>query len=527
MSGLEKRIHDAVHSQTQPTVTVLSSLLAVEDELNLSSKDKPAAKVAASPARAGDDHVATRRAPRKRRYIELNLAEGTDAAVAWNDHFASHQDETPEIIRATARRLMSHKEFDSVAAMLDAALRHGYAQPWMYEGITLAMQAAGRSPQEVERVLMSAVDFSENNLDLMYVAAYLSRSGLENRALEIYRRVALDAPTRSEPFMLGLKTAQKINDMEAMQWATIGILSQAWQNDKADIWKNTYRLAEATLAKLREEGREKEAAAFESKLDEAVVRDCIVVVSWTGEADVDLLVEEPAGTVCSFRNTRTTSGGVMLGDSLPQTSQQSGGSYREVYVCPKGFAGDYRMMLRRVWGKLTAGKVTVDIYTNYRGENATHRQEQIPLDDKDALVLFRVEQGRLKDSLEDHQVATAAAEQLAMRRDILNQQLNQVTDTYALSQLAGSRDRAIQGGARPFVPGNAVGFQPVIVVLPEGTSLFATAVISADRRYVRYSGLPLFSAISEVNTFNVLTGASGTAGGGGGGGFSGGAGGNF
>ena len=33
MSGLEKRIYDAVHGQTQPTVTVLSSLLAVEDEL--------------------------------------------------------------------------------------------------------------------------------------------------------------------------------------------------------------------------------------------------------------------------------------------------------------------------------------------------------------------------------------------------------------------------------------------------------------------------------------------------------------
>ena len=33
MSGLEQRIHDAVHGQTQPTVTVLSTLLAVEDEL--------------------------------------------------------------------------------------------------------------------------------------------------------------------------------------------------------------------------------------------------------------------------------------------------------------------------------------------------------------------------------------------------------------------------------------------------------------------------------------------------------------
>ena len=33
MSGLEQRIQKAVHGQTQPTVPVLSSLLAVEDEL--------------------------------------------------------------------------------------------------------------------------------------------------------------------------------------------------------------------------------------------------------------------------------------------------------------------------------------------------------------------------------------------------------------------------------------------------------------------------------------------------------------
>jgi len=39
MSGLETRIHDAVHSQAQPTVTALSSLLAVEDELGYIPKE--------------------------------------------------------------------------------------------------------------------------------------------------------------------------------------------------------------------------------------------------------------------------------------------------------------------------------------------------------------------------------------------------------------------------------------------------------------------------------------------------------
>ena len=39
MDGLTQRITDAVHGQTQPTLTVLSSLLAVEDELGYIPKE--------------------------------------------------------------------------------------------------------------------------------------------------------------------------------------------------------------------------------------------------------------------------------------------------------------------------------------------------------------------------------------------------------------------------------------------------------------------------------------------------------
>ncbi|PKB66247.1 MAG: hypothetical protein BZY81_07365, partial [SAR202 cluster bacterium Io17-Chloro-G4] len=39
MDGLTQRIADAVHGQTQPTVTVLSSLLAIEDELGYIPKE--------------------------------------------------------------------------------------------------------------------------------------------------------------------------------------------------------------------------------------------------------------------------------------------------------------------------------------------------------------------------------------------------------------------------------------------------------------------------------------------------------
>ena len=62
----------------------------------------------------------------------------------------------------------------------------------------------------------------------------------------------------------------------------------------------------------------------------------------------------------------------------------------------------------------------------------------------------------------------------------------------------------------PFFPQGAVGYQPVIITLPEGANMAATAVISADRRYVRITCVPVFSDIAKVTTFNMSAGASST-----------------
>jgi hypothetical protein len=56
----------------------------------------------------------------------------------------------------------------------------------------------------------------------------------------------------------------------------------------------------------------------------------------------------------------------------------------------------------------------------------------------------------------------------------------------------------------------------VISNLQEGTNMSATAVVSADRRYVRVQAVPFFSGIGAVYTFNFSGGgARGTGGGGG------------
>jgi uncharacterized membrane protein YgcG len=67
----------------------------------------------------------------------------------------------------------------------------------------------------------------------------------------------------------------------------------------------------------------------------------------------------------------------------------------------------------------------------------------------------------------------------------------------------------------------AVGYQPVIIVLPEGAQMGIAAVVSTDRRYVRVACDPYFDGVASVSTFNMLTGSSATQSSGQGQGFSG------
>ncbi len=473
--------------------------------------------------------------------IELNFAKDADPNDVWEEYFSTHPAEelSPEAVRDAVRRLKDAKRMDHVIALINAALRHRQVQPWMYDVLAIAMMVEGRPKEEIERAVMSAADFAEGSTDLMYLGVYLTHLGLDRRALEIFRQVAEMEPTRPEPYTHGLSVAQRLNDLAAKKWAALGILSQAWTADQEEIAKAGWHTANAILEDLRKD-RPEEAKQFKAAMDEALQRDCLVMVSWTGEADIDLMVEEPSGSICSLRNLRTSAGGVMLGDGISRTGPGSADGYREAYVCPKGFDGTYRMLIRRVWGKVTGGKVTVEVCTRYNSDNAVYLRKRIGLKNHEAVVVFDLKDGRRTEPLEQHQLVNAAVGQIDFGRQILAQQLAAAMDPRALSSLARARTD-ISRRANPFFFGpSAVGYQPVILWLPEGANMSATAVISADRRYVRISPSPLFSGIAQVNTFNTSSGANesgqggtggqgfsglGGGGGGGGGGFGGGGGG--
>jgi hypothetical protein len=309
--------------------------------------------------------------------------------------------------------------------------------------------------------------------------------------------------------------------MGGIRWATLGILNQAWPQDQLDVWRNAKFAALDAIEQLRAEERTDEAAAFQAAYDDAMQRDVVAVVTWNGDADVDISIEEPSGAVCSLRNPRSAGGGVMVGDAHAADASASVEGVSEVYVCPRAFSGEYKLLVRRVWGKIPAGKVTVDIYTNYGTPEQVRKTKRIPLGEKDALVTFEMPNGRRREAIEEHLLANAAADQLAVGRQLLVRQMQALSDSSSLRDLAASR-RNLDAVDRILRRRGAVGFMPVIVFFPQGAEMqVQQAVVSADRRYVRVSPIPRFTQITEVSTFNFVSGEEGqgnTPGGGGGGG---------
>jgi len=524
----------------------------VQDDLSLGVKkpaqDQPQPAPAAKPADVK---------PVKKPVAKVIEVASESGSPNWDSYFVEQQKvvdaakdqaaATAEVlasVRETVRQLMAKKQYAEVSSLIQASLRNGFIEPWMYEATGLALQAAGASPEELERALLSAVDFAHDDDQVMVIAAYMAKTGLYQRALKLYQQVAASSPTRPQPYIQGLALAQRLDDIKGIQWACVGLLRQSWPQDQQDIGENAFRVAKATYERLLAEGRKDEAASFDKSVRTALQRDCLVRVTWTGEADIDISVEEPSGTVCTLRNPRTTSGGVLLGDVSSADKGATVDGYSETYVCGEGFDGEYRVLIRNVWGKPTSGKVTVDVYTHYNTDKQQLISKQIPLSDKNALVVFNLNEGRRAEPLAEAQVAQVAKIQNDVKRAVLAQQLAGLDNSAAALRYAaamgllngssqsgngtGNGNVGNGGGVLPadFFRRGAVGYRPVITALPEGANFSSNAVISADRRYVRVSPSPTFSQVTEVSTFNFVTGEDGGGGNnggiGGGGGFGGG-----
>ena len=413
-------------------------------------------------------------------------------------------------LRVTAAELGKQGRFDRAADLISAAIASGHAEPWMYEALAVALEAAGRPKTDVERALLSAADFATSPVELLALANYLARFGSSKQAIRVCKQVTALDPANREAHALAMSLAARGDDISALRWSCAGVLAHEWPANQSEIATRAARLAKATIEKLRQQGKTAEADVFQSAVDEALIRDIELELSWNGDADIDLVVEEPPGTVCSLSSPRSTSGGTLLGDTAAG-ADPSNATQRERYVAAKAFPGAYRILVRRSAGKVAADTITADLTINRGTDREQKIRRQMPLGADDVMLNIDLPEGRRREALLDAQVAQDVVMQQDLGRAILAQQMAGMADPEAAASLSQSRRTA--GGqpipGLPFFRSGAVGYQPVITTLPEGTNMFATAVVSADRRYVRVTVTPLFSGVGQVTQFSFSGGGTG------------------
>lgn len=433
--------------------------------------------------------------------------------------------------------------FQEVIDTVGDAVRRTLPAAWMYQALSTAMEGCEYPGSEIRRVLLSSIDFGGDVEASIKIGKYLAGQGLKREALGVFHDAYRSNPMLKEPLQLGLELSSEIGDQDGIRWTCLGILSQAWTDDNLPLIQKAELVAKASFIRLNNAKDTVKAEAFEKEMKQARLRDLIVRVVWTGEADIDISVEDPTGTICDKNNTRTLSGGLMLtdGSSLDKPSKDG---FSETYVCANGYAGQYRILIRKVWGEVSGGKVTVNLLSDYGTANQRVVQHQVPIQ-QDAIVAVDVKSGHRKEPIVDAQLAkvqTRMAEASAVLAQANPRQTRDNSSGYSsayqqlFSQYAGRQNGMGGNGpfGGPFIGRGVVGYRPIIQTIPQGTFMTALSVISGDRRYVRVTPAPNFTEIQQVFTFNTFTGGTGggaqggggqgggAQGGGGGGGFGGG-----
>jgi hypothetical protein len=445
--------------------------------------------------------------------------------------------------------------FEEIIEVVSESMRQSLPAVWMYDALSTAMQANEYPAKDIRRVLLSSIDYGADEASAFKVAKYFSSNGFKKEALSVLHDIERSTPGLKDVLELALTLSVETEDQDAMRWASTAVLSQGWPDDYLPLIEKAILVAKSCYVRLAETKQSMKAYEFEQQLKTARVRDLVVRIVWTGEADIDLSVEEPTGSVCDASNPRTPSGGLLLGDGSAFSKAAKDG-FSETYVCSSGYAGTYRIVLKKVWGELAGGKVTVNIVTDFGTPEQKFEQKVITLEDNaiGAFLPVIVQNGHRKEPVSEAYLAkvrSARAELGAVLAQAgaapppgaaggagaaAGGESSSGFDPLAWQAfLASQFGRRGQGNRGAMFGRGAVGYSPIITTIPSGTNLFAgPAVISGDRRYVRATVSPMFSDIVAVDTFNFAsgsgtnTGAGGGAGGGlGGGGLGGGAGGGF
>lgn len=350
-----------------------------------------------------------------------------------------------------------------------------------------ALLAAATSVEELDAASVPGL------IDLAATLDGVGRSVAAGRLLRVAAGLAPELPLTYQSAMQLASRSEAGLRSRLVRWAGPGLLRTLYGRDADAIRARTRRYIEREAVAFEADGRGAAAAALRRRAEIAERVDLSIELSWLGEADLDLRVIEPGGTVCGTTTRRTTGGGIHAGDGF-------GPNAWERYVAPRGRSGVYQVVVERLWGEVAGKRATLTVTRHGGGPDENTSEYVVELSGPRTELSHLLRDGRR----EGEAVTTSLGPQRPDRELDLS-------PTPAGRAAADRFGQAI-GGGTPFVAGGqatvgagVAAFQPVIEFIPEGVSNSVSAVVSADRRYVRLTVSPSFTSIVGVTSFGFVT----------------------
>jgi tetratricopeptide (TPR) repeat protein len=298
--------------------------------------------------------------------VALRKRLGNDPKTMWSNAIDWTVND-PGLIVACAEFLMEFDEPGAAVEILKGNLRKGLAtDDWAHEALAMALQADGKSAAaEVERAAVSGID-----LDPTSAKAYLKAAQAEaklknhNQAMVFCQRAAACSPNDPTPYAnaMAYAASEFATDVksDAVMWAANGLLKRDWATtDGIDYHKQANERLPQLADKLKRAGQN--TAALNTVIAEQTQRDLVIELLWQGNADLDIAVVEPSGSMCSATQRRTTGGGVLKADILEQQNDRS-----EIYTAASAFTGTYRVTVKQAFGRAIGGTAQLKV-TKFKG----------------------------------------------------------------------------------------------------------------------------------------------------------------
>jgi tetratricopeptide (TPR) repeat protein len=287
-------------------------------------------------------------------------------------------------------------EFGHAAELLKANLRHGFTnEPWVFEGLAIALKESGGTSAEIERVRLSDIDLDPRNPQAYLKAAKaVADLGQPERALAFCKQASALRPDLADPYanaLVYLEKSKKV-DSDAAEWAIGNLLRHEWSTDKEMYYNQAASALKSVRTKLEQENRMAELNHLSAAVTDQQHRDLVIELRWQGQADLDLRVLEPIGSTCSNYQKQTAAGSALVGD-LDRYDPLHPESRSELYTVVEAFNGSYEVTVDTVWGRPLSGKAQLKI-TYHQGTPEERTEYQTISIDKKSSVKVTLTGGR-------------------------------------------------------------------------------------------------------------------------------------